>query len=440
MPSSNESASAQTVAAPRAWLRREQRTLLLLLGILLLGLFVRGIYVGAIVKFNSAPSYDGIFFNQLALSLLQGNGMTTADNLPTAFRTPGYPFFLASLYALFGPSATIARGANIVLGALTAILLFPLGVELFRRRRIGWLGALFGALYPILIYITGEIYSEILAIFLATVALVLYAAELRRPSRWRPPLAGLILGIELMVRPNIVFALPFIVLWFFLCATRSHAFKLAAWLAVMLALFSVPWSIRNYAVFGEFIPLTTQAGVKIWQGNNALADGSGLEPTPETWRDGPVPDRFFMGWKALGEPESSRRFMNVAVTWMQTHPVETAMLVPQKILRLWSPMSFTTRSSRQLPPIPFEILLMPWLIFLGTALWGMIVYRRQWRRLFGLYALLLAVNLEAALTFGGTRYALPMTPALLLLSAAGIDWLWERMAPQGWRRAALPTA
>lgn len=54
MPSSNESASAQTVAAPRAWLRREQRTLLLLLGILLLGLFVRGIYVGAIVKFNSA--------------------------------------------------------------------------------------------------------------------------------------------------------------------------------------------------------------------------------------------------------------------------------------------------------------------------------------------------------------------------------------------------
>lgn len=421
------SGSTIATAAPRAsaWrerLRREQTTLLWLLGIFLLGLGARALYVGVFVKFNSPPSYDGIFFDQLATNLLQGKGFVTAENLPTAFRTPGYPLFLTGLYMLFGHSMFIARLGNIVLGALTAPLLFPLGVTLFLRRRIGWLAALFGAVYPLLIYMTGELYSEILAIFLATLALVLYAAELRQPSRWRPAAAGLVIGLELMVRPNIVFALPFLALWFFLCAPRARALKLVAWLVAGLALMLIPWSIHNYTALHEFIPLTTQAGVKIWQGNNALADGSGLEPTAETWRDGPIPDRFFMGWKALGESESSRRFMNVAVTWMQTHPVETTLLLPQKILRLWSPMTFTTRSNRQLPPLQFGIVLVPWLIFIGTALWGAILYRRQWRNLFGLYAFILAVNLEAALTFGGTRYALPMAPSLLLLSAASVDW------------------
>lgn len=433
MSTLSDSASLQTASSWQEWLRREQRTLLLLCGIFLLAILVRGAYVGAVVKFNTPPSYDGIFFDQLAVNLTAGKWMVTADNLPTAFRTPGYPFFLASLYTLFGHSMAVARAGNILLGALTAVLLFPLGVDMFERRRIGWLAALFGAMYPILIYMAGEIYSEILAIFLATLAVVLYAAELRRPSRWRAAAAGLILGMELMVRPNIVFALPFIILWFFLCASRQRALKLSAWLVVMLLVFVIPWTLRNYAVFNEFVPLTTQTGVKIWQGNNALADGSGLEPTAQTWHDGPVPDRFFMGWQALGETESSRRFLNVALTWMQAHPLELVLLVPQKIIRLWSPMAFTTSSNRQLPAIPQGIVLIPWVLFLLSALWGAVVFRREWRILFGLYALCLAVNLEAALTFGGTRYALPMAPALLLLSAAGIDWLFERTMPRVWR-------
>lgn len=393
-------------------------------GIFLLALLVRVLYVSVIVHWDRSLANDEIFFAQLGFNLSRGAGFTAIDNRLTAFRTPGYPLFLASLFSAFGPGVWLARAGNVVLDALTVALLAPLGMALFVRKRIAWLAALLGAFYPFLIFMSGEIYAETPAVFLETLALLLYAFELHHPTRWRPALAGLIAAAALMVRPDLVFAFPFLLLWFWLSQPRRHALTLTFWLAAMTLLLFVPWTVRNYAVFHEFVPLTTQAGVKIWQGNHALANGDGLVPTAETWQHGPVPDLMFRGWSELGETASSRRFMDAALAWMTTHPLETALLVPKKIARLWSPLAFTTRSERALPPLQTDAVWLAWLVFVGIAVWGAWIYRRDWRALFGLYAFVLGANLGAALTFGGTRYALPMAPALLLLGAAGLDWLW----------------
>ena len=408
----------------------QTRTIIFLVEIFLLALCARLVYVTLIAEWNRPTANDEILFIQLGFNLYRGLGLAANVGGATAFRTPGYPFVLASLFTVFGPSLWIARAANVVLDAFTVTLLVPLGFALFENRRIGWLAALFGAFYPFLIFMTGEIYAETSALFLTTLALVLYAIEMHRPTRWRPAVAGLITAASLMVRPDLLFVYPFWVIWFWLSHKRKHALTLTLWLAGMTLLLVVPWTIRNYMQFREFIPLTTQAGVKLWQGNHALAQGDGLDVTAETWRDGAVPDVGFRGWVELGETASNRRFMDAALAWIETHPLETAMLVPKKIARLWSPLAYTTRSDRVLPPLQADAIWGMWIVFLLTAAWGAWIYRRQWRTLFGLYALVLGANLEAAITFGGTRYALPMAPALLLLGAAGLDWLLRWAMPR----------
>ena len=45
----------------------------------------------------------------------------------TAYWPPGYPFFLAGLFKLFGQHVALAWGANIVLGSLTCVALYFIG-------------------------------------------------------------------------------------------------------------------------------------------------------------------------------------------------------------------------------------------------------------------------------------------------------------------------
>lgn len=426
----NPNALPRTDASPmRLYSLREwhgaPRVRLLLAAIVLLALFARVIYVGVIAQFDSPPTFDGISYDLLATHLLAGKGYTLERGMPTAFRPPGYPLFLTGIYAIFGHRVEIARAIQIALDVLTCVLLYALGAQLFNPR-VGLLTALFGALYPLLIYMTGELYGETVAIFVILCAIWLVLLDFKVPTRWRSIVAGLLLGFAILIRPNFLLWVPLGLVWVWLNQPPRRALVLSATLLILPAFVIAPWALRNYLRFGAFIPLTTQSGVNLWQGNNPLADGAGVWPLPENWNGDDPPTREIMGWRGLSEVENSARFASVALTWIQTHPAEAALLVPRKLVQVWSPMAFAIRSDRPPPPIPLSAVLVPYLLFLATALVGLIVSRHKWRLLFGLYAWIIVVNVSAAIFFGGTRYGLPMAPTLLLLSAAGVDWLWRR--------------
>ena len=63
---------------------------------------------------------------------------------------------------------------------------------------------------------------------------------------------------------------PFLAVWL---AYRAHQqnrawFKNAAAAVAIIILCCVPWTIRNYRVFHQFVPLRSVLGLQLWLGNN----------------------------------------------------------------------------------------------------------------------------------------------------------------------------
>lgn len=383
--------------------------------ILVLALAVRLAYVTLFVGLDSPPRYDGIGYDALAVHLME-TGMYGVER-PTAFRPPGYPLFLAGVYALFGHSYPAVRLGQALLDSVTCVLVFFTGRELFNRR-VGLLGALGLALYPLQVYMVGEFYSETVSFLLQGVALWLAARMVHRREWAYPFLVGLFTAATALTRPTATLWVPLMAGWavLFPRAGKERLRNLGLVTLGLLLLFG-PWTLRNYLVFRAFIPVASLGGVGVWAGNNPLSQGGGMLPDERTWGEG-APEWGWMGWAGLSEVESSRRFLERGLRWIRENPLDFALLVPKKLLRLWSPTSFGVQFSRRANPMLTAVVLPPYLVFLGMAFAGMYRTRRGWWEQFPLYSVILGINALVALTYGATRYGIAYAPVLCLYAAA----------------------
>lgn len=395
----------------------------------ILGVFVRLVYVVTVIGLNSPPTYDGIGYDLLAVNLLATG--TYGVERPTAFRPPGYPLFLAGMYALFGHHFAAVRLVQVGLDVLTCSLLYTVGSRLFNRA-VGFLAALGLSLHPLQIYMVGEFYAETLSFLFQAVSLFLATEIILRESR---PIPSLLLGASLaataLTRPTAMMWIPLMLLWPICLPQPWHIrWRCVAFLVVGLALLFAPWVVRNYLVFGEFIPVASLGGVGIWAGNNPLSAGGGMLPDERTWGEG-APEWGWAGWEGLSEAESSRRFAERGLAWIRQNPLAFVLLVPRKLLRLWSPTSFGVQFSRQASPLLTALALPPYLLFLALAFMGMVLSRKGWREQFPLCTLILGINILVAMTYGATRYGIAMAPALCIYAAVGVCWLCVKRTEAG---------
>jgi hypothetical protein len=164
-----------------------------------------------------------------------------------------------------------------------------------------------------------------------------------------------------------------------------------------------------------------------WADNNPLADGGTVIPTRETWQGDDYPDRMWSGWSNLSESESSRKFFRKALDWIAMHPQDFFALIPRKLARLWSPASFTTQSDRRANSLT-TLLWIPYIPFLFLVTLGIVANLERWRSWLLMYGLIVTTNLIAILFSGGTRYSVPMVPALLVFSSVGLLTVFSRLA------------
>ena len=79
---------------------------------------------------GSSTYHDAYDYDRLAKNLLEhkiyGYGQRSSS-----YRAPGYPWFLAGIYAVFGPVPLAVRIIQVLLGTRTCLLLFLMARELF---------------------------------------------------------------------------------------------------------------------------------------------------------------------------------------------------------------------------------------------------------------------------------------------------------------------
>lgn len=171
-----------------------------LLWLALAGLVLR---LAVIASIPTTPVSDFWAYHQKALLMLHEGRYGGSPEHPDATFTPGYPLWLAGLFALTPglPTVTVAKLANAALGALAVWLAGVLARRL-GGRGAGITAAAAAAVYPPFVLLPVLLASENLFLPLV-LAFLLVATRLRgRPAALRAAtIAGALVGAAALVRP-----------------------------------------------------------------------------------------------------------------------------------------------------------------------------------------------------------------------------------------------
>jgi len=204
-----------------------------------------------------------------ARSMLAGKGFICVEQRGyRAFLPPGYSFFLAGVYWLFGHSFLAARLVQALLGALSVVLAYLLGRHIFDER-VAKLGAWILAFYPQSVQFADLMQTETVFLFFFLLAMLFFVRTLKGASWPSLVAAGLLFGVAALVRSIIVFYLPLIVGFFLVFKRDKQMIKKSILVTLLMLATIAPWTIRNYVVLDAFVPINTKVGWDFFQHNHS---------------------------------------------------------------------------------------------------------------------------------------------------------------------------
>ncbi len=271
------------------------------------------------------PLSDSAAYDAFARTLSAHGVFGWTPDHPFAFWPPGTTFLHAGLYWLFGTDYRPIVAANILISVGLMWTSARIAGRLFSTR-VGVLCAWIIALWPTLVLYVTVLASEILFAFLITAALDVWTSG-KRTSIIRGLLAGLLLGAAALVRP-LALLLPIVyAASVAMSATdwrrelRCQA-KIATAAVIALAAMVTPWTIRNNAIYGEPVLISTNGGITFWMGNTPGTDGSYA----------PIPHEV----SQLASLEAEKILSARAWAYIEADPAAFVWRTLQKAIKLYS--------------------------------------------------------------------------------------------------------
>ena len=380
------------------------------------------------------PLFDTRDYDRHARSIAAGDGYPTSWIVPgseeNAFRPPLYSYLLAGVYAVTGDSQTAGRLFGALLGTVVVLLLYLLADRTLGRR-VALVAAAVAALFPPLVFLSASLLTEgpFLVVLLGALLAGLFSARRAGGLGWALA-AGVLCGLAALTRSNgIILALPIALGLLAAGRARGRRMLLApAAVAVGALLAVLPWTIRNYAVFDELVPISTQSGFGIaGTYNDDAVDRNGYKAVwklpPNTSLYGPIYRR-----RGVNEAELDREVRSTAIEWALDHPryvLEAAVVNTARSIEVIelppgakevdrNLLGLTDRSAR----------LVRWSFFaavlLGIA--GAVFLARgpPPRGPWWLWVSPVVLWLAGSGVLGFTRYRVPLYPFLALLAAVAV--------------------
>ncbi len=401
------------------------------------------------------PANDSFQYDDIARSIAAGDGYPPSALLlqggPTAFRGPAYPFVLGGVYALSGDSVSAGRLAGAALGALTVLLVYLVASRIWSRR-VGLVAAGMTAVFPPLVLLSRELLSEslFLVLMLAAVLCVLAFRASGGAARWAVA-AGAACGLAVLTRNvGVVLILPVALgVWTLRPLLGGRALLAPLLVALCAALVVTPWAIRNAVEFGRFIPVTSSVGyTPAGTYNEASYRDSDAHAA---WRNPQLVPEFsaLFVTKGIDEGTVDANLRREARQFAWDHPAYVAEAWGWNLLRMFEIVggSVVNQKGEEVYErgIGSEVPLAEragLAVAAALALLGVLaIVRSRWgadatagpggripRGPWFLWLIPILIVVVTAPLNGLPRYRLPADPFLLMLSAVGLTWLWDRLA------------
>jgi len=277
-----------------------------------------------------APALDDSARIYLAAAHLLMDGKGFGDPSFPFYNPPLYSVFIAMCLSMFGDDQVSVKIVQTFADSLTIVLVYFIMREIFDIET-GLLSAGILCLYPYSIYLTTSIASEpLFTLFLSGFVLsTLYSV--RSDQVWYYCASGVLVGLATLIRATTQFV-PLLFLVMLLLVRERGRELLFCYTAFFLsfALVVLPWTIRNYVVLDDFIPVGTSGGVVMLQGSSEkflTIDGKPDMLRAYSPLEGNKPsqnDRFFM-----------RAALERNKIHLQTDPIGFVAFMARKFFRLW---------------------------------------------------------------------------------------------------------
>lgn len=177
----------------------------------------------------------------------------------------GYPIFLAGIFKAFGDSDDAIQLVQIVGDAVAALLVFLIAFELLPFG-VALIAGLLTALSPQFAYHSVLLLPDSLAVLPILLAVYLIVQAFRRPRFLTFVAAGALIGVSCWLRANALLLAPCLAIFLALVSERGRRLGYAAALLTGALIIIAPVTIKNWVVFGHFVPFSLGAGQTLLEG------------------------------------------------------------------------------------------------------------------------------------------------------------------------------
>jgi 4-amino-4-deoxy-L-arabinose transferase-like glycosyltransferase len=347
---------------------------------------------------------------------------------PSAYTQPLYAWFLIPIYWIFGRSWPSIGIAEIIVAAITALLVLAIARR-FLSSRGAVVAAVLATLNPYLIWHDVHVNREILDQVLAAAIVLVTILAVAHRSTALAALDGVLLGLAILGNTRLALLPVVVALWL---VWRVRSLVPAAVLLAAAAIAVTPWLVRNEINVG-CVTLTTDSRA-LWKANNPntyriLESGRWIDAVPPLRGAPPSPEQAANIYERTGkrihvdECAQLELYQHQVIKFWENHPGEKAKLAGQATAMLWDPRASETANN---PGAGTSLdTLRRWAegvymsILYALALFGVFRVPRPFAVL---VLLLLAYNTAGAALFAGTtRYRIEFDFLIALLAAAAIE-------------------
>ncbi len=381
---------------------------------------------------------DEQHYSAIAVTLVDHGIYGMNEEQPTAIRPPLYPFLISFVYKatnMFAPDHI--RAIQMIISLVSGIFLYRIFKKLFDHKS-AYFGLILFLFYPSLLFFNYLVLTETIFIFLLILFFYFVMLSLEHGKAVFVIAAGFCIGLTSLTRSiTYPMAIPLAAL---ICFLSLKKYRLKAFLnmALFLLIFFItliPWSVRNYRLLDAFIPVDTMGGLNLYMGN--------YEHTPlhNSWASVEVKGEkaWYRGHeselKGMNEAQKQKWAIQKAKEYVMENPGITLHRSIVKFANFWGIertiiagiergyfQAFTASDFRYLI---YGIILLGYGVVILSGATGLCLKLFSAPASFHtvFFLMLLGFSGMHAVTFGHSRYHLPLIP--ILCGYAG--WLMVNM-------------
>jgi tetratricopeptide (TPR) repeat protein len=367
----------------------------------------------------SRYTVDSIYYHEWALNLAQGNWI----GHEVFFLGPFYAYFLGIIYAIFGNSIFVVQIIQSILASFSCVLLYLITRKISNHHN-GVVASVIYILSGILVFYTGVLLYVEVNIFLSLLLAYILLKHSENFSIRLSVLAGIVLGLLVIVRPEFLLLLLILIPYFIFKVKEKPMFRYFVFFFFTIVVVSVI-PIRNYLVGKDFVPFTAHSGVNFYYGNNPQTDGTWrpaypLQQTPDISIAQLQYSSQRIDGKLVNPSVASNYWFRKGLDFIKENPLRYIKLLGRKFLLFINgyeiPNNYYFYQTRADSIILKTCFISFGLIF-PFAVAGIILSTKQWKDYYLIYSFIFVYLVSSLVFYVISRLRAPVIPFLIIFAA-----------------------